>query len=38
MSASDQNSKLPFLRNEFFKNFQGSFYDDVINRDESNLW
>ena len=35
ISASDQNSDMPFLRNEFLKIFE--FYDNVIFKDENNL-
>ena len=27
-----------FLRNDFFENFRGHFYDDVIYRENSYLW
>ena len=37
ISASDQNSKMPFLRNEFL-NFFLDFYNDVFLEDESYLW
>ena len=37
ISALDQNSNMPFLRNEFFENFRGPFYDYVIFTDENNL-
>ena len=40
ISALDQNSNMPFLRNEFLKiseNFRGPFYDYVIFKDENNL-
>ena len=34
IDASDQNSKIPFLRNEFLEIFEDLF-DDVIYRDNS---
>ena len=35
---SDQNSDMPFLRNEFFENVRGPFYDEVVFKDNSYLW
>ena len=37
ISASDQISNTPFLRNEVSKIFEEIFYDDVIYRNSSNL-
>ena len=38
MSASNQSSYMPFLRNEFSKIFENFFYDDVIYKDDYYLW
>ena len=38
ISASDLNSNMPFLRNEFSKISDDLFEDDEIYRDDSYLW
>ena len=38
MSTSDQNSIMPFLRNESTNIFEDLFHDDVINKADSYLW
>ena len=37
MSATDYNSNMAFLRNEFSKIFEDLFYADLIYRNDSNL-
>ena len=38
ISTLDQNSNMPFLRNEFSNIFEVLFYDYVIFKDENYLW
>ena len=36
--TSNQNSDMPYLRNEFSKIFYGPFYDDDIYKNDSTIY